>query len=285
MGAQEVFDELEEINSRPQAFEFYTASDLWTDEYISKQMLSFHLNSDVDASSRKLSFINRSADWIIAQFDIREGKSVIDFGCGPGLYTERLARTNATITGIDFSKNSIEYAQNRARDERLGINYIHQNYLEFNSREKHDLITMIYCDFCVLNPEQRKLLLEKFRALLRPGGSILLDVSSVNAFDRAKENTMYKLNPENNFWSKGKNHEFLSTFKYYAEKVTLDKYTIIEESRTRRIFNWLQHYDQKSVAKEFSESGLKIVKYLANVAGDEFNADEDEFAIIAQAGN
>jgi hypothetical protein len=64
--------------------------------------------------------------------------------------------------------------------------------------------------------------------------------------------------------------------------VTLDKYTIIEKDRTRKIYNWLQHYDKESVTNEFAESGLKIEKYLANVAGDEFNADGDEFAIVAK---
>jgi hypothetical protein len=38
-----MFKELEKINERPEAFEFYTASDLWTDEHTSTQMLSFHL--------------------------------------------------------------------------------------------------------------------------------------------------------------------------------------------------------------------------------------------------
>jgi hypothetical protein len=38
-----MFEELKKINERPKPFEFYTASDLWTDEYISKQMLSYHL--------------------------------------------------------------------------------------------------------------------------------------------------------------------------------------------------------------------------------------------------
>jgi hypothetical protein len=42
-----MFEELKRINARPKPFEFYTASDLWTDEYISEQMLSFHLNEDV----------------------------------------------------------------------------------------------------------------------------------------------------------------------------------------------------------------------------------------------
>jgi len=43
-----MFEELEKINTRPKPFEFNTVSDLWTDEYTSKQMLSFHLNEKVD---------------------------------------------------------------------------------------------------------------------------------------------------------------------------------------------------------------------------------------------
>jgi hypothetical protein len=66
--------------------------------------------------------------------------------------------------------------------------------------------------------------------------------------------------------------------------VTLDKYTIIEKNRTRTIYNWLQHFDRESIAHEFSGSGLIVEKYLSNVAGDEFNANGHEFAIIAKAG-
>lgn len=279
-----MFNQLEEINSRPKPFEFYTASDLWTDEYISKQMLSFHLNGEIDVSSRRFSFIDRSVDWMISEFDICEGKSVADFGCGPGLYTERLAKTNAAITGIDFSKNSIEYARKRAKDERLNINYVHQNYLEFNSDDKYDLLIMIFCDFCALGPGQRKILLEKFRSLLKPNGSILLDAYLIHAFEKKVESASYSVSPSNGFWSPGKYYCFLNTFKYDDAKVTLDKYTIIEKKRTRQIFNWLQYYTKESIAEEFAQSGLKIEQYLANVAGDDFNANGDEFAVVAKAG-
>jgi len=47
-----MFEELEKINTRPRPFEFYTADVLWTDEHTSLQMLSYHLNSEVDLSSR-----------------------------------------------------------------------------------------------------------------------------------------------------------------------------------------------------------------------------------------
>lgn len=105
-----LFEELKEINKRPEPFEFYTASDLWTDEHTSKQMLAFHLNPEIDVSSRKEAFIDRSVDWIATHLHIRAGTKIADFGCGPGLYTIRLAQKEAEVTGIDFSKRSIQYA-------------------------------------------------------------------------------------------------------------------------------------------------------------------------------
>lgn len=278
-----MFDQLEEISSRPKPFEFYTASDLWTDEYISKQMLATHLNQDNNLASRKLSFIERSVQWIIARFDLREGKAVADFGCGPGLYAQRLARTKAAVTGIDFSKNSIDYARAQAWNEKLDIEYVHQDYLEFNSDRRYDLIVMIFCDFCALSPTQRKTLLEKFKSLLKPGGSILLDVCSIRSFEQKAEGVSYEVSLSNGFWSPEKYYCFLNAIPYDDAKVTLNKFTIVEKNRTRQIFNWLQHYDRESIANEFAESGLRIEKVLGNVAGDVFNADWDEFAVIARA--
>ena len=97
-----MFEELEKINTRPKPFEFYTASDLWTDEHTSKQMLSFHLNEDLDVSSRNAAFIDRAVEWIVSRFNVGSGTKIADFGCGPGLYAARLAQMQAAVTGIDF---------------------------------------------------------------------------------------------------------------------------------------------------------------------------------------
>ena len=57
-----MFEELEKINTRPKPFEFDTVSELWTDEHTSNQMLSFHLNEEIDVSSRNAAFIDRSVE-------------------------------------------------------------------------------------------------------------------------------------------------------------------------------------------------------------------------------
>ena len=115
-----MFEELERINIRPKPFEFDTTRELWTDEHTSKQMLSFHLNGEADVASRNTTFIDRSVEWISSYFRVGAGTKIADFGCGPGLYTTRLARKRAEVTGIDFSARSIEYAQEiAAREKRI----------------------------------------------------------------------------------------------------------------------------------------------------------------------
>ena len=277
-----IFEELEKINHKPEPFEFYTASDLWTDEYTSKQMLFYHLKEDVDMSSRNIAFIDKSVDWIAANFNIGPNTKIADFGCGPGLYTSRLARKQAKVTGIDFSKRSIEYARNEAKKEGLSINYINQNYLDFKTDEKFNLIIMIMCDFCALSPAQRNTMLKKFNNLLVTGGSILLDVYSYKSFEQREEAAMYEVNQLNSFWSPDKYYGFVNTFKYEQEKVVLDKYTIIEAARTRTIYNWLQHFSPEQLENELKEYGLVIENYYSNVAGDKFDINSNEFAIIAR---
>jgi len=280
-----VFDKLEEINSRPTPFQFYTAEELWTDEHTSMKMLEYHLNESVDLSSRNKDFIARSAKWIVSHFKIDMNTSIADFGCGPGLYTTAFAENNADVTGIDFSERSIRYAKKGADQKGLDINYFQQNYLEFETEERFDLITMIFCDFCALSPSQRKTLLGKFRKFLKSGGSVLLDVHSLNTFDNREESSTYERNQLNKFWAPGDYYGFLNILKYDKEKVTLDKYTIIEESRIRVVYNWLQYFSQDSLRKEFEDSGFKAEEFYSDVAGAAISSESPDIAIVAKKSN
>jgi 2-polyprenyl-3-methyl-5-hydroxy-6-metoxy-1,4-benzoquinol methylase len=274
--------ELKEINSRPSPYQFYTADELWTNEHTSKQMLEYHINEEVDVSSRKKDFIERSEKWIASRFDINDKTEIVDFGCGPGLYTTRLADRGAKVTGIDFSETSINYAKKVADEKDLDITYVVKNYLDFETTDRFDLITMIMCDFCALSPKQRKVLLSKFNSLLKPGGSVLLDVYSLNSFNQKEESSVYELNQLNGFWSPDDYYCFVNTFKYKKEKVILDKYTIIEESRKRVVYNWLQYYSKDSIIKEFETNGFKIEEVYSDVAGKAFDSESTEIAIVAK---
>ena len=278
-----VFDFLLEVNRRPEPFAEYTARDLWTDPHTSGQMLAYHLKETVDAASRNHAFLDRSADWIVSHFELESGAKVADFGCGPGLYAQRLATHGLDVTGIDFSANSLRHAREQASNAGLDIDYIEADYLGFESDRRFDLVMMIMCDFCALSPDQRAVLLRKFRSMLADGGAILLDVYSPQMFDAREENAIYARNLLDGFWSSDEYFGFLNTLKYDDERVLLDKYTIVERNRTRHVFNWLQCFTPSEVENEFADCGLQVVERLGDVAGGAYAPDSTEFAVVAKA--
>jgi len=276
-----LFALLAEANARPEAFSRYTARDLWTDEHTSERMLAFHLDGSRDISSRKTGFIDRSVDWMATRFGIGPATRVADFGCGPGLYAIRLARRGARVTGIDFSARSLDYARQAARAEGLDIAYVQQDYLGFESADRFDLACLIMCDFCALGPAQRRGLLARFRSLLAPGGRLLLDVYSLRAFAQREEQATYAPNLLDGFWSPRPYYGFLNTFCYDAEKVVLDRYTIVEPDRVRTVYNWLQYFDLPALEGELAANGWRVEEALGDVAGSALDPDAPEFAVVA----
>ena len=280
--AMNMYLQLLDINFRPAPFAHYTAADLWTDEHTSSRMLSHHLNGSTDVSSRNTEFIEKSVAWIVSRFGLAESKSVADFGCGPGLYTTRLATSGADITGVDFSERSLRYACEQAKRNGMSIDYVYANYLDFATEKRFDLISLIMCDFCALSPNQRRVLLDKFFALLKPGGAVLLDVYSLCAFDAQKEDATYAHNLLDGLWSSEPYFGFQNTFKYSTEKVVLDKYTILEEQRERTIYNWLQYFSPETLTSELEDRGFVVEEILGDVAGAAFDSEAHEFAIVAR---
>ena len=92
-----------------------------------------------------------------------------------------------------------------------------------------------------------------------------------------------------NLVSKDPNKNTVNTFmnygnkyKYEEERVTLDKYTIIEQSRTRVVYNWLQYFDRDSIRKEFDEVGFRVEEFYSDVAGTSFSPESSDIAIVAR---
>lgn len=277
-----LFEDLQIITKRPEPFACYTAEELWTDEYRAGKMLEYHLDETVDAASRNLQFINASADWMIERFHLASGANVIDFGCGPGLYTLRFAKSGAAVAGLDFSKKSLAYAVEKAKEAHVSIDYIHGNYLQYQTSRKYDLITMIMCDYSALSPPQRAGLLRTFHALLKPGGSVILDVHSTHYFHGCREQTVFGFNFMDRFWKREDYYCFQNTFKYEKEKLLLDTYTVVTKHDINQFFNWFQCFDADMITNEFQNNGLTVTEFYSDVSGKKYSEEADEFAVIAK---
>ncbi|MDW6005445.1 class I SAM-dependent methyltransferase [Vibrio mangrovi] len=275
-----MFKKLTKATAKPAVWSAYTAEVMWADSHIARQMLDFHLNPDINVASRTAVFINESVDWLTSELHLNEASKTIDFGCGPGLYTQRLkAKGIGTVVGLDFSENSLNYAAEQATRLNLAIEYHPGNYLNYTDSRQFDLITLIMCDLCALSPSQRSLLLGKFKSMLSPNGVIALDVYTATRFAKQSESVSLTKNAMNGFWSAEDYWCIQSSFKYEDNSVTLDKYVISEAGREWIVYNWLQHFTIEILSRELEAHDLEIRTTYSDLRGTPY-ADGDEMAVV-----
>lgn len=256
--------------------ELYAESEdaFWDDEYISKHMLAAHLNPDCESASRKHEDIVASVEWITNLCEEATGKKLLDLGCGPGIYAELLAENGFKVTGIDFSKRSINYAIESSKAKGLDITYHYQNYLEIDYEAEFDMAILIYCDLGVLSPKDRSTLLKKVYRALKPGGILILDVfyeTYVKIFEE-----LQTINYQSGgFWSP-EDYVVVQRNLYYEEsKNTLEQYLIITEENCKQYNIWNQIYSKTSFEKEVLKAGFQNVRFFDDVRGNEFTGKKD----------
>ena len=91
----------------------------WNDPGFSERMLKEHLSQEHDMASRRQAVIDKHVSWIHDTCLNGKRGRVLDLGCGPGFYSQRLARLGNHCVGIDFSPASIAYAQSQAAQAEL----------------------------------------------------------------------------------------------------------------------------------------------------------------------
>lgn len=257
-----------------------SASNFWKDEYISQKLLEIHLNPDLELASRKLDFIDKSVNWIRETVPPINYPKLLDIGCGPGIYAERFAKIGYEVTGVDFSKRSIEYARNIAKDQYLSITYLYQNYLELKLQDSYDFATMIYCDYGALSTENRELLMGKIYDRLKPGGKFLLDVSSIKQYDDLEESQTWEVQ-NGGFWSPEKYLCFNANCKY-QDYTILSQYVVITQSETKIYYIWNHCFTKNSLIDEAIKAGFRPIQLYSDVAGQSYTEDNTTMAILLE---
>ncbi|MCP4392967.1 MAG: class I SAM-dependent methyltransferase [Alphaproteobacteria bacterium] len=257
------YKELIKRTQRPELYEKGT-SIMWTDEYISKQLLDLHINPHVDLASRKEETIGDLVNWIL-DIATEPKMSILDLGCGPGLYSEKLATKGHSVTGVDFSKNSIEYAKNQATLKQLDIDYIVENYLNLDFDNKFDLVLLIYTDLCPLLPEERDKLLKVVHKALKPGGMFIFDVVNDRNVDKKIIPQSWDVE-ESGFWRKHPYIALANGHHYPENNVILNQHTVINEDDSIDTYHfWSHYYNQEQLTEILSNSGFTDICNYENI--------------------
>jgi SAM-dependent methyltransferase len=257
-----------EIIKHPLLYEKGNAS-MWEDDHISRHLLALHLDQDCDAASRKRTTIEKTVRWIEAHLDNRE-QSILDLGCGPGLYCELLSRRGHRVTGVDFSRRSIAYAKQSAGKKGLNIEYLHQDYLGLSFEDRFDLVIMIFCDFDVLVPGDRTRLLDMIRRALKPGGLFI--------FDTLNQHAPLKMNvpgrsweaAESGFWRAVPYLALEENIHYQDANVILQQHVVCSDPDTPAVYRfWTHYYPQEILESILKDGGFSLAETVENLLPDD----------------
>jgi SAM-dependent methyltransferase len=276
---QSILPQLIALQEKPEPF---TPGEplFWNDPHISSQMLKFHLDPNVEAASRRPEMIDRSVNWLIERLGLKTGASLLDLGCGPGLYTSRFARAGFHVTGVDYSRRSIEYATKYASEQALNITYRYQNYLELTDENSYDAAFLIYGDFCPLSPAQRKQLLQNISRALKPNGRFVLDVSTRELRKKyGNKNRWYAA--QSGFWKPGPHLVLEEGFDYPEQSLWLDQFTTIEADGKVSVYrNWFQDYTPEAIIEELSQNGFVVDGFWGDLTGTPYTPDSDWIGLV-----
>ncbi|MDE0308242.1 MAG: bifunctional 2-polyprenyl-6-hydroxyphenol methylase/3-demethylubiquinol 3-O-methyltransferase UbiG [Acidiferrobacterales bacterium] len=99
------------------------------------------------------------------------GARILDVGCGGGILSESLAKSNANVTGLDVSEASLQVARLHLLESNLEVDYVHstvERYAETHSIE-FDIVTCMELLEHVPDPVS---IIQACSQLTRSGGSL-----------------------------------------------------------------------------------------------------------------
>jgi len=269
---------------RPGIYEKGTAF-MWTDEHISKQLLHVHLNPDIDLGSRKISTIEKTASWILNTQKEKGKLSILDLGCGPGLYAEIFAKKGHNVTGIDISKNSVEHAKKSAKEKKLDITYLNTSYLEVDLHsDNYDLVVMIFTDLGVLTPAERDSLLKMINRVLKKGGTLIFDVLKDHEIEKKTSPKTWEVS-ERGFWKESPYLALSESFLYKEEKVILFQHNIVDTEGNIVTYRfWTHFFSQNDVSNMLETHKFIDINFREDILpeGDMWNGDNVIFTMTSK---
>ena len=273
-----MFNELAKYLNKP---ELYAPSTdvFWDNPHISEVMLDTHLNPDYDSATRKHSFVDKSVNWISTIAPPSQYPSLLDIGCGPGIYAERFAAKGYKVTGIDFSARSIRYAQVQSALDKTDIEYHYQNYLTIDYEEQFDVVTLIYCDYAALSVTDRRALLKKVYKALKPGGKFIFDVFT-HKMRKPEERTWYY--SENGGFYSEKPHAYLVSVHQYddEDKTELRQSIVITDDAVECYNVWDHFFTKDEIVNEISPAGFQAHEIYGDVAGTSYSDTEETICCV-----
>ena len=256
----------------------------WNEPGFSQRMLLEHLSQEHDAASRRIETIERHVEWIHHAVLSNQPTRILDLGCGPGLYSSRLARLGHECVGIDFSPASISHAHELAQGEKLRCSYLQQDIRTADYGQGYGLGMFIFGEFNTFRLADARSILEKTHQALAENGRLLLEVHTFTAVQKIGEQAASWYSTESGLFSDRPHICLTENFWDAEQNVATERYFIIDGSTgsVTRYAASTQAYTHKQYRALLEACGFGNVIFHPSLSGDIDESQMDFTVIVCQ---
>ena len=256
----------------------------WNEPGFSRRMLHEHLTQSHDLASRRSEKIDAHVDWIHREALRGSPAKILDLGCGPGLYSSKLARLGHRCVGIDYSPASIEYAREQAVKEDLPCEYIHADIRSADYGSGYGLVMLIFGEFNVFKPSDAALILSKAYGALGEGGVLLLEAHTSEAMREFGLRPATWYSAESGLFSESPHLCFQENF-WDAESETITRRYFIVDAATGEVSRYAQSmkaYTDEQYRAVLEKAGFVDVRFHPSLIGTEDVSQPDLLVMTAR---
>ncbi|WP_459481365.1 class I SAM-dependent methyltransferase [Clostridium saccharoperbutylacetonicum] len=275
---ENIVNQVKKLSRKPPLFN-RECGNIWTEEYLATQMLNAHLDPNFDGASRRSLVIEKTVEFLNSEV-LKCNSSILDLGCGPGLYAEKLCKKGHKITGVDFSKSTINYAKSSAKKQGLDIEYKYDDFFKLKYFNDYDVVMQVYGEVNTFSDEERDKLFEIVYNALKLNGLFIFDVSTPALRKKCGLKKNWHIS-EGGFWRE-KTHLVLEEGFQYDNDIWLDQYIVADNSGVQVYRNWFKDYSVETISEIIKNSGFRIIDIRGSLIGEALKEDSEWIAIIAQ---
>ncbi|MFZ3576477.1 class I SAM-dependent DNA methyltransferase [Virgibacillus sp. DJP39] len=167
---------------------------------------------------------------------------IVDLGCGTGQITTRLAQSGYQMVGVDYSVDMLSYAEQRASEQNLSIQWINQDIRYTEGIIEADAV-ISYCDVInyITTEEDLNLVFANVADMLKDDGIFIFDIHSLNHVEQDMVNQTFATVDEDlsSIWfcSPGEDSGEMNHDLTFFVKTDGDSYSKFEEYHHQKTFS------------------------------------------------
>jgi len=258
----------------------------WSDPDFSRRMLREHLSQHHDAASRRSDRIDCHVTWIDAEVLGGHAGRVLDLGCGPGLYTERLAACGHSCVGVDCGPASIQYARERSVASRSACEYRQGDLLDADLGSGYDAALLLFGEFNTFPRAEAERLVERAACALAPGGALVLELHPFEAVRAIGLRTPSWRVAETSVFADSPHLQLTDCAWDDVARATAQRFTVIDVATgmASEMHGSFQAWTDDELAAALEEAGLVDLRRHPGL-GEPADASPDLDVVVARRGS